>query len=121
MRRARAFAFAAIVAMPVAAFGQANTTQSRDGLGSASHPVDPSNSHPAGGVNAATGPQAHPAYPSGSTTPNPGAAMVRANSPKPATGPAKSSPGSVKTTTVGRSGSVPAGGPGVGEAPSPPK
>lgn len=105
----------ALLAAPVAARAQAGPTQSRDGLGNAAHPLAPSNSLPAGSANANTGPQSRPAYPSGSTTPNPGAAFV-GTKPKPATGALASPPGTLSTTTT-RGGQVTTrpGGPSVGE------
>ena len=92
---------AALLAAPLGAQAQSGgaPTQSRDGLGGAAHPNSPTNSSPAGSENADTGPQSRPAYPSGSDTPNPGAAFVR-NGPKPATGPLGSEPGILSTTTV---------------------
>lgn len=98
--RASAFLLsAALLAAPLAAFAQSGTTQSRDGLGTAAHPDSPTNSLPSGSESANTGPQSRPAYPSGSDTPNPGAAFVR-NAPEPATGPLGSEPGVLSTTTV---------------------
>lgn len=103
MRRRAAMLLAlGLAAVPVAAFAQAAATQSRDGLGNGGHEkpaVSPPRSSPAGSENATTGPQSRPAYPSGSTTPNPGAAFVR-NQPKPATGPVANPPGNLATTTV---------------------
>lgn len=89
---------AALAALPAAAMAQ-GPTQSRDGLGNAGHLGQPTNSMPAGTENATTGPQAHPAYPSGSTTPNPGAAFVDTK-PVPADGGVlRGSPGALSTTT----------------------
>ena len=107
---------AVLVALPLGA--QAQTAgapvQSRDGLGGAAHPGSPTNSLPAGSENADTGPQSRPAYPSGSDTPNPGAAFVR-NGPKPATGPLGSEPGVLSTTTVqGGGATTHSDGPAVG-------
>ena len=112
-------------AFPLAALAQAGPTQDRNGLPNGvngGEPVQPSNSLPAGGVNATTGPQSRPAYPSGSTTANPGAAFVRLT-PKPSTGPAASPPGNISTTTVTPGGRMTrrSGGPGVGQAATPPK
>ena len=77
---------------------------------------------PAGGMNATTGPQAHPAYPSGSDTPNPGAGLVRAMSPKPATGAAAKPVGNVGTVTLSGNGAKPQpGSAGMGRAGTPPK
>ncbi len=90
---------AALLAASPAAQAQSGATQSRDGLGAAAHPNSPTNSLPSGSENANTGPQSRPAYPSGSDTPNPGAAFVR-NAPKPATGPLGSEPGVLSTTTI---------------------
>ena len=120
MFRAAALAIALTLA-PLAVQAQ---TQSRDGLGSGSgsQTAAPSNSLPAGAINAQTGPQSRPAYGSGlSTTPNPGEAFVR-TTPVPSTGPAQSPPGTLSTTTVGGSGTATTtGGPGVGEAARPPR
>ena len=91
-----------LFAVPAAASAQAGATQSRDGLGNGGHEkpgVSPPRSSPAGSENATTGPQSRPAYPSGSTTPNPGAAFVR-NQPKPATGSIANPPGNLATTSV---------------------
>ena len=95
-----------ISAMPALAFAQAGTTQTRDGLGTGGRPSpaqSPAGSSPAGSENATTGPQSQPAYPSGSTTPNPGAAFV-ATQPAPATGSVAQPPGSLATTTTEPSG-----------------
>ena len=122
--RILALTAASLMALTAAAAGQGiqSGTQNRNGLGDAAHPTLPSNSMPAGGMNAATGPQAHPAYPSGSNTPNPGAAMVRAASPKPATGPAAKPVGNVATVTLsGSSAKTQPGSAGVGQASTPPK
>ena len=108
---------AVLLALPVAALAQ-GPTQSRDGLATASQGVTSNNSLPAGGVNAVTGPQSRPAYPSGSTTANPGAAFVKTR-PVPSTGPLASPPGVLSTTTIGAGGSVKPGGPGVGQAATP--
>lgn len=99
------------------------TTQSRDGLGDASHPTEPTNAAPAGSENATSGPQSRPAYPSGSTTANPGAAFVRTQ-PVPSTPALASPPGDISTTTVTGNSSVKqpqanAVG-GEGAAPAPP-
>lgn len=99
MRHVALLLATAFVAVPAAAFAQAGPTQSRDGLGNGAHPSSPAKSSSSGSENATTGPQSRPAYPSGSTTPNPGAAFVR-NQPKPATGPVASPPGNLATTTV---------------------
>lgn len=96
----------AFVAAPAMAFAQAGVTQSRDGLGDGGHlspGISPPQSSPAGSENATTGPQSRPAYPSGSTTRNPGAAFVR-NMPKPATGPLANPPGNLTTTTSVKGG-----------------
>lgn len=105
----------ALLAAPAVANAQAGPTQSRDGLGNAAHPSTPSNSLPAGSENANTGPQSQPAYPSGSDTPNPGAAFVGTR-PTPATGPIASPPGVLSTTTTqGGQTTTRPGGFGVGE------
>ena len=118
------FATAVLLAVPIAALAQAGPTQDRSGLplGETSPGAGSSNSLPAGSVNAQTGPQSRPAYPSGSTTANPGAAFVR-DTPKPSTGPLSSPPGTVSTTTVNPGGGVTqrTGGSGVGQAATPPK
>ena len=119
--RATAFIIGTVLALPLAAVAQ-GTTQSRDGLSTATQGKGvTNNSMPAGGVNAVTGPQSRPAYPSGSTDANPGAAFVNAQ-PKPATGPLAAPPGSVTTTTIapGKGASAVAS-PGVGQAATPPK
>jgi hypothetical protein len=100
-------------------------TQGRDGLASGTQTMTGTastpNSLPAGSSNAETGPQSRPAYPSGSTTANPGEAFVR-TTPVPATGPAQSSPGALTTTTVTAGApQTRTRGPGVGEAATPPK
>ncbi len=122
--RILAFTTASLLALSAAAAAQGvlNGTQNRSGLGDADHPTNPSNGLPAGAMNATTGPQAHPAYPSGSDTSNPGAAMVRAASPKPATGPAAKPVGNVSTMTLSGHGAKkqPASA-GVGQASTPPK
>lgn len=108
MRRAAMLLAFGVAAVPAVAFAQAGATQSRDGLGNGGHErpaVSPPRSSPAGSENATTGPQSRPAYPSGSTTRNPGAAFVGAQ-PKPATGPLASPPGNLATTTVKRGQSV---------------
>lgn len=108
---------AALLALPGLAHAQAGPTQSRDGLGNAAHPTQPSNSLPVGSLNANTGPQSQPAYPSGSSTPNPGAAFVGTR-PEPATGALASPSGVLSTTTTqgGQSVTRPNGsGFGVGE------
>ena len=103
-----------VVPLGVQAQSAEAATQSRDGLGGAAHPGSPTNSLPAGSENADTGPQSRPAYPSGSDTPNPGAAFVR-NGPKPATGPLGSEPGVLSTTTVqGGGATTHSDGPAVG-------
>ena len=102
MRRAATLLALGVVAVPAAAFAQAGPTQSRDGLGNGGHgkpAVSPPRSAPAGSENATSGPQSRPAYPSGSTTPNPGAAFV-GNRPTPATGPVANPPGNLATSTV---------------------
>ncbi len=120
---------AALLIVPMAASAQGGAggggiTQGRDGLaaGSKSQNNNSSNSLPTGAINAETGPQAHPAYSSGaSTTPNPGEAFVR-TTPVPSSGGAQSSPGTLSTTTVsGNNTATKTGGPGVGEAGTPPK
>ena len=110
-----------LIAAPLAAFAQLPSgVQSRDGLGDAGQPTNPANSSPAGSNDAATGPQSRPAYPSGSTTPNPGAAFVRTQ-PKPATGALKSPPGAI-TTKISKNGAASrSNGLPVGEAATPPK
>ena len=105
MRRAASLLAISLAAAPALAFAQAGPTQSRDGLGTAAHPSSPARSSSAGSENATTDPQSRPAYPSGSTTPNPGAAFVR-NQPKPATGPVANPPGNLATTTVKKGQSV---------------
>ena len=110
---------AALLAFPATAMAQGQT-QSRDGLATASQGVTTNNSQPAGGVNAETGPQSRPAFPSGSATPNPGAAFVNAQ-PKPSTGPLASPSGILSTTTTDAGGATKTGGPGVGQAATPPK
>ncbi len=110
-----------VLGLPVAASAQ-GPTQSRDGLATASQGKgEANNGGPAGSVNAATGPQSRPAYPSGSTTANPGAAFVRTQ-PKPATGPAASPPGVLDTKTVTGAGTAPQSpAVGVGQAATPAK
>ncbi len=123
----RTFSFAVIVALiwlPLSVRAQ-GPTQGRDGLASGTQTMTGTastpNSLPAGSSNAETGPQSHPAYPSGSTTANPGEAFVH-TTPVPVTGPAQASPGALATTTVSPSGTqTRSGGPGVGEASTPPK
>ena len=113
----------ALLLAPATAFAQAGTTQGRAGLGTGSHPNNPVNSMPAGTENATSGPQSRPAYPSGSTAANPGAAFVR-NQPRPATGTGASPPGTLSTTKVGPGGAITRpGGPAgqEGAAPLPPK
>ncbi len=109
MRHAVLLLAAAFSLTPVVAFAQLNSgapsvmsgpTQSRDGLGNGAHPLTPTNSLPAGSENATTGPQSRPAYPSGSTTPNPGAAFVGGSQQKPNTPPLANPPGNLSTTTV---------------------
>lgn len=112
----RSMLVAALVATPMAAMAQ-GPTQSRDGLGNAGHLGQPTNSMPAGAENATTGPQARPAYPSGSTTPNPGAAFVDTR-PVPADGEVlQHSPGALSTTTFSGGTAVtrPGGSPAVDE------
>lgn len=121
----RTVTLAAVVLLaPMAVHAQTGETQSRDGLGSGSGSQSklPSNSAPAGALNATTGPQSQPAYSSGlSTTPNPGAAFVGLT-PKPAEGQVQAPPGTLSTTTVGAGGTTTTnGGPGVNEATAPPK
>ncbi len=102
MRHTASLLAVSLLAVPAAAFAQAGVTQSRDGLGNGGHgqPAQSApRSSPAGSENATTGPQSRPAYPSGSTTPNPGAAFVR-NQPKPATGAIANPPGNLATTSV---------------------
>ena len=112
---------AALLALPIGALAQSGPTQSRDGLDTATQGKGAvNNAAPAGSVNAVTGPQSRPAYPSGSTTANPGAAFVR-DKPTPSTGPIAAAPGIVSTTTVGPGGADKTGGPGVGQAATPPK
>ncbi len=113
-------AFVAVLAFPAAALAQGGVTQSKDGLDTATQGKTSNNSLPAGSVNAQTGPQSRPAYPSGSTAANPGAAFVN-TMPVPATGPATAPPGIVSTTTMGANGAAKTGGPGVGQAATPPK
>ena len=113
-------AAAALVIAPLAGRAQGLATQGRSGMGDAEHPSAPSASQPAGSVNAASGPQAHPAYPSGSTTPNPGAAFVR-TTPVPATGPVQTPPSSLSTTTTTGGVSTKTASPGVGQAATPPR
>jgi hypothetical protein len=109
--RTPALLFAAALSVaPTVAFAQA-TTQSRTGLGNGDHPTTPTDSTPAGSENATTGPQSRPAYPSGSTTPNPGAAQVQ-TMPTPATGPtgvAPASPGAATATQEGAAAPSPGG------------
>ena len=113
--RVIALAAASLLALSTAALAQIGVgpTQSRDGMGDASTPTMSGNGGPAGSMNATTGPQAHPAYPSGSDTPNPGAGLVRATTPKPATGPAAKPPGTLKTVTIHKNGSS-TGHPAIG-------
>ncbi len=95
---------ASLLSVPLAVHAQSGPTQSRDGLGSGSgsQVAAPSNSVPAGAINAQTGPQSRPAYGSGpSTSPNPGAAFVR-DTPVPSTGPARSPPGGAEHDHRGR-------------------
>ena len=102
MRHAALLLTISLVAVPAVAFAQTGVTQSRDGLGNGGHEkpaISPPRSSPAGSENATTGSQSRPAYPSGSTTRNPGAAFVR-NQPKPATGAVANPPGNLTTTTV---------------------
>ena len=121
MRYAASLLAISLVTVPALAFAQAGPTQSRDGLGTGAHPSSPAKSSPAGSENATTGPQSRPAYPSGSTTPNPGAAFV-GNRPEPATGALANPPGNLATTTVERGQTVtrpggPADQEGAGAAP----
>lgn len=125
MRSAAILIATALVSMPLTAGAQSGTTQSRDGLGTGSHPTSPTNASPAGNENATSGPQSRPAYPSGSDTPNPGAAFVR-NQPVPSTGTATSPPGALSTTTTTQGGQTTTrtgGSPATteGAAPLPPK
>ena len=124
MSRAALFAAAllAVVPLSVSAQGQ-GPTQTRDGLGSGGRSLSSTgtspNSLPSGSENSQTGPQSRPAFPSGSTTANPGEAFVR-NTPVPATGPLQTSPGALATTTTSpTTGSTTSGRPGVGEAAAP--
>ena len=124
MVRTVIFAAVVLVATPLSVSAQ-GPTQSRDGLGAGAQSLSGTattpNSLPTGSSNAETGPQSRPAYPSGSTTANPGEAFVR-TTPVPATGPMQTSPGALSTTTTTPSGTQPtSGGPGVGEAATPPK
>ena len=120
--RATILVVSALLMAPLAAAAQGGKTQSRDGLATASQGTGmTNNSGPAGSVNATTGPQSQPAYPSGSDTPNPGSAFV-ATQPKPAVGAAAKPPGVLSTTTMGPGGAVSQpGSPGVGQAATPPK
>ncbi|HEY0204504.1 MAG TPA: hypothetical protein VGC15_10180 [Acetobacteraceae bacterium] len=125
MRSAAILIATALASLPIMASAQSGVTQSRDGLGTGSHPQSPTNASPAGTENATSGPQSRPAYPSGSDTPNPGAAFVR-NRPVPATGTAVSPPGALSTTTTTQGGQTttrPGGSPVTteGAAPLPPK
>ena len=90
-----------MLVVPVSGWAQTGPglTQSRDGLGNATHGANTTNSLPAGSENASTGPQAHPAYPSGSSTANPGAAMVNAQA-KPVSGTLGSPPGIISPSTT---------------------
>ncbi len=121
--RVIALAAASLIALSTSALAQIGVgpTQSRDGMGDATTPTMSANGGPAGSMNATTGPQAHPAYPSGSDTPNPGAGLVRATTPKPATGPVAKPPGTLKTVTIHKNGSTTAhpASAGVGEAAKP--
>lgn len=115
----------AIASLPLTARAQGAPTQSRDGLGTGAHPLNPTNASPAGTENATSGPQSRPAYPSGSDTPNPGAAFVRIQ-PVPSTGSVTSPPGALSTTTTTQGGQTitqPGGSPATteGAAPLPPK
>ena len=118
--RAVTFLVTAVIVLPASAFAQ-GVTQSRDGLATASqgHGIT-NNAAPAGSVNAATGPQSRPAYPSGSTTANPGAAFVK-TMPKPQTGPAAAPPGVISTKPLGTAAPAQAAHSGVGQAAVPPK
>ncbi len=125
MRIIQSIVLAGVMLMPVAALAQNGAStgpaQPRDGMGDSTTPSTSFNGLPAGSVNAATGPQAHPAYPSGSTTANPGAAFVR-DQPVPSTSPLTHSPGELSTTATNAAGTKtqsPAS-PGVGEAARPP-
>ena len=107
----------ALLTLPLAAMAQ-GATQSRDGLATATQGKTSNNAMPAGSVNAETGPQIPPAYPSGSTPPNPCAAFVK-TMPKPSTGPLAKPPGTV-TKTIGSAGTVARpNSPGVGQASTP--
>ena len=115
----------ALLASPSVAKAQApaaaGPTQDISSMDSGSNPVNTPNSLPAGSMNAVTGPQAHPAYPSGSSTPNPGAAFVKSQTAVPAAGQTRGSPGDLSTTTVGSDGTeTSSSGPGVGESATPP-
>jgi hypothetical protein len=124
MRSAAILIATALACLPLTAGAQSGATQSRDGLGTGSHPSSPTNASPAGTENATSGPQSRPTYPSGSDTPNPGAAFVR-DQPVPATGTAASPPGALSTTTTqgGQTTTHPGGSPAKteGAAPLPPK
>ena len=123
MRSAAILIATALAIPPLPAGAQYGVTQSRDGLGTGSHPHSPTNASPAGSENATNGPQSRPAYPSGSDTPNPGAAFVR-NRPVPATGVAVSPPGMLSTTMTqgGQTATRPGGRSATtaGAAPLPP-
>ncbi len=122
MRSAAILIATALASLPLTAGAQSATTQSRDGLGTGSHPNSPTNASPAGTENATSGPQSRPAYPSGSDTPNPGAAFVR-NQPVPATGTVASPPGALSTTTTTQDGQTttrPGGSPATTEGAAPP-
>ena len=110
----------ALLSLPLVAAAQ-GVTQSRDGLPTASQGKESNNPAPAGSINATTGPQSAPAYPSGSSSPNPGAAFVQ-TMPRPESGPATQPSGIVSTQTQTGGGAVqqPAS-PGVAQAPPPPK
>ena len=119
--RAAGLFLGALLAVPLAASAQ-GTSQSRDGLATASQGKGlTNNSSPAGSVNAATGPQSKPAYPSGSDTANPGAAFVR-TMPRPASGAANRPTGIISTQTQAGGTTVQQPqSPGVGQAVTPPK
>ncbi len=99
MRSSAILIAATLASLRLTAGAQSGATQSRDGLGTGSPPNSPANASPAGTENATSGPQSRPAYPSGSDTPNPGAAFIR-NQPVPATGMAANPPGALSTTTT---------------------
>lgn len=120
--RVAALLGAVLVTVAPHVFAQSGPTQSRDGLGTGAHPTEPTNASPAGTENATSGPQSRPAYPSGSDTPNPGAAFTR-NQPTPATGALAQPSGSLSTTTVqgGQTTTRPGGTPATEEGPASPR